>query len=45
MINTSSDIDVTDPNGDDWFYSEGSSNYEKVNGTEGNGSGDRTKLR
>ena len=41
LINTSSDIDLTDPNGDDWFYSEGSSNYEKVNGTEGNGSGDR----
>ncbi len=37
----SSDVDSNDPNGDDWDYSEGSSNYEKVNGTEGNGSGDR----
>ena len=41
LINTSSDIDINDPNGDDWSYSEGSSNYEKVNGTEGNGTGDR----
>ena len=41
LINISSDVDVNDPNGDDWDYSEGSSNYEKVNGTEGNGTGDR----
>ena len=41
LINISSDVDVNDPNGDDWSYSEGSSNYEKVNGTEGNGTGDR----
>ena len=41
LINASSDVDSSDPNGDDWNYSEGSSNYEKVNGTEGNGTGDR----
>ena len=41
LINSSSDVDVNDPNGDNWSYSEGSSNYEKVNGTEGNGTGDR----
>ena len=41
LINISSDVDVNDPNGDDWSYSEGSANYEKVNGTEGNGTGDR----
>ncbi|MEL1224135.1 MAG: cell surface protein SprA, partial [Candidatus Neomarinimicrobiota bacterium] len=41
LINISSDVDVNDPNGDNWSYSEGSSNYEKVNGTEGNGTGDR----
>ena len=41
LINISSDVDINDPNGDDWSYSEGSSNYEKVNGTEGNGTGDR----
>lgn len=41
LINASSDVDPNDPNSDDWNYSEGSSNYEKVNGTEGNGTGDR----
>ena len=41
LINASLDVDSNDPNGDDWDYSEGSSNYEKVNGTEGNGTGDR----
>ena len=41
LINASSDVDSSDPNGDDWNYSEGSSNYEKVNGTEGNGTGER----
>ena len=41
LINASSDVDPNDPNSDDWSYSEGSSDYEKVNGTEGNGSGDR----
>ena len=32
-------ISVEDPNGDNWSYSEGSSNYSQVNGTEGNGTG------
>ena len=41
LINASSDVDPNDPNSDDWSYSEGSSDYEKVNGTEGNGTGDR----
>ena len=41
LINTFSDVDINDPNGDDWNYLEGSSDYEKVNGTEGNGTGDR----
>ena len=41
LINASSDVDPNDPNGDNWTYSEGSQNYEKVNGTEGNGTGDR----
>ncbi len=26
---------------DDWFYTEGSTNYDNINGTEGNGSGDK----
>ncbi len=30
------DRDVNDPNGDNWSYQEGSSNYSKINGTEGN---------
>ena len=41
LINSSSDVDVNDPNGDNWDYVEGSSDYTKVNGTEGNGTGDR----
>ncbi len=41
LINAFSDVNINDPNGDDWNYSEGSSDYEKVNGTEGNGTGDR----
>ena len=41
IINVSSDINPNDPNGDNWDYLEGSSNYEFVNGTEGNGTGDR----
>lgn len=41
LINASSDVDPNDPNGDNWTYSEGSQNYENVNGTEGNGTGDR----
>ncbi|HIF29775.1 MAG TPA: cell surface protein SprA [Candidatus Marinimicrobia bacterium] len=41
IINASSDVDVNDPNNDNWNYSEGSSDYTKVNGTEGNGTGDK----
>ena len=41
LINASSDVDQNDPNGDNWNYSEGSQNYEKVNGTERNGTGER----
>jgi cell surface protein SprA len=41
IINSGSDVDVNDPNGDNWDYVEGSSDYSKVNGTEGNGTGDR----
>ncbi len=33
------DAEVNDPNGDNWQYTSGSSNYEKINGTEGNGTG------
>jgi hypothetical protein len=40
-INTGADVDPDDPNGDNWDYVEGSSNYSKVNGTEGNGTGPR----
>jgi cell surface protein SprA len=39
LINRGADVDEQDPNGDNWYYSEGSSDYSKVNGTEGNGSG------
>jgi cell surface protein SprA len=39
LINIGIDVDAQDPNGDNWYYSEGSSDYSKVNGTEGNGSG------
>ena len=41
LINNSIDIDPNDPNGDDWNYIEGSQDYSKVNGTEGNGTGER----
>ena len=41
LINASSDIDPNDPNADNWNYVEGSSEYQFVNGTEGNGTGDR----
>ena len=41
IINASSDVNVNDPNDDNWDYTEGSSDYTKVNGTEGNGTGDR----
>ncbi|SUZ57866.1 uncharacterized protein METZ01_LOCUS10720 [marine metagenome] len=36
LINTGSDIDPSDPNGDNWNYSEGSNDYKRINGTEGN---------
>ena len=36
LINTFSDVDVEDPNGDNWGYSEGSNNYSQINGTEKN---------
>lgn len=41
IINIQSDIDPSDPNGDNWHYEEGSTDYSKVNGTEGNGTGAR----
>ncbi|SVD52753.1 uncharacterized protein METZ01_LOCUS405607, partial [marine metagenome] len=39
--NTAEEIDPADPNGDNWNYSEGSTNYSQVNGTEGNGTGNQ----
>ena len=41
LINSSADIDPNDPNGDNWNYTEGSTDYRFVNGTENNGTGDR----
>ncbi len=41
LINSSSDVDGNDPNGDNWDYEPGSLNYSKVNGTESNGTGSR----
>tara|TARA_S200000501_G_scaffold378534_1_gene441689 strand:- start:464 stop:6634 length:6171 start_codon:yes stop_codon:yes gene_type:complete len=41
LINASSDVNPEDPNKDNWNYVEGSQNYENVNGTENNGTGDR----
>ena len=38
-INTAEEINPDDPNNDNWNYSEGSTNYSQVNGTEGNGTG------
>ncbi len=35
-VDTGGDVDPSDPNGDDWSYSEGSTSYDKINGTEGN---------
>lgn len=32
---------ISDPNNDNWNYVEGSQDYSNVNGTEGNGTGDR----
>jgi cell surface protein SprA len=39
LINASSDVNLEDPNGDNWFYQENSNEYDQVNGTEGNGTG------
>ena len=41
IINTGSDVDPNDPNGDNWNYDQGSSDYSKANGTEGNGTGSK----
>jgi len=41
FINSASDVDLSDPNGDNWHYEEGSTDYSKVNGSEGNGTGSR----
>ncbi len=41
IINRSSDVDQNDPNGDNWYYNEGSTDYSHVNGTEGNGTGNK----
>ncbi|MEL1231547.1 MAG: cell surface protein SprA, partial [Candidatus Neomarinimicrobiota bacterium] len=41
LINNSFDVDIQDPNGDNWSYNEGSNDYTKVNGTEGNGTGSK----
>ena len=41
FINRSSDVDLNDPNGDNWDYEAGSSNYSNANGTESNGTGSR----
>ena len=36
LINTFSDVDLNDPNGDNFEYSEGSNDYRYINGTEEN---------
>ena len=36
LINASSDVEVNDPNDDNWEYTEGSNDYTKINGTEKN---------
>jgi hypothetical protein len=41
LINSSSDVDPEDPNGDNWLYEAGSLDYSKVNGTESNGTGSK----
>ncbi|SVA83434.1 uncharacterized protein METZ01_LOCUS136288, partial [marine metagenome] len=41
LINTESDVDLNDPNGDNWNYDQGSQDYSKANGTEGNGTGSK----
>ena len=40
-INYSTDVDMDDPNGDNWNYEAGSPDYSKVNGTESNGTGSK----
>ena len=40
-INLASDVNPEDPNGDNWDYEAGSSDYSKVNGTESNGTGSK----
>ena len=41
LINIGNDVDPNDPNGDNWNYDQGSLDYSKVNGTEGNGTGSK----
>ena len=36
LINAFSDVDPSDPNADNWEYSEGSNDYSGINGTEKN---------
>ena len=40
IINISEDVDVNDPNGDNWNYDPGG-DPSKINGTESNGTGSR----
>ena len=40
IINISEDVDVNDPNGDNWDYEPGG-DPSKINGTESNGTGSR----
>ena len=41
LVNISEDVDIEDPNGDNWDYDAGSSDYSNVNGTESNGTGSK----
>ena len=41
IINNNVDIELDDPNGDNWNYDQGSGDYSRVNGTEGNGTGSK----
>ena len=36
LINVADDIDPNDPNSDNWNYDEGTNDYKRINGTEGN---------
>ncbi|MFQ6612649.1 MAG: cell surface protein SprA [Fidelibacterota bacterium] len=36
LINVHDDVDPEDPNGDNWYYREGSQDYSRINGTERN---------